>query len=102
MDTETLTAVGTGLAIVVAGAYNGWQSLHARREAREASAHAQSAAEHSLPVSNGFASGVRTSLDEILTMATEARDAASRAEGKVDAHLQAHVAASLQALRVVP
>lgn len=106
MDTETLTAVGTGLAIVIAGAYNGWQSLHARREAREARTHAQHAADNSHPVSNGFTGEVRQSLSDILTMATEARDAATRAEGKVDAHLEAHanghVPAPLHAVRVMP
>lgn len=106
MTPETITLAASGAGIAVASAYNAWQSVMAKREARAARAHAQEAAEHSLPVSNGFTRRTAESLDAILSMATEARDAATRAEGKVDRHLEAHansqLAPALQAVRMLP
>lgn len=95
--------VGAGIAL--AALWNGWQSWTARREAKRAKeaaagagAHAETAARNAAPVSNGFAAEVTRQLGEILVTATEGRDAAVRAEDKIDRHLEAHANAQLQVL----
>lgn len=98
MTPESIGTALVGLFIAVATAYNGWQSVQAKREAKGARHHAQCAADNSHPVSNGFVGEVRRSLSDILTMATEARDAATRAEDKVDRHIEAHANAQVYPL----
>lgn len=113
LDTNTLAVAGLGLGVLIAGVFNGWQSVQANRNARHARTHAEcaneqatKAADNSKPVSNGFTAEVRKSLADIFLMATEARDMATSANShaeaasnKVDRHLEAH--ANGQALQLV-
>lgn len=60
-----------------------WLAAGARSQARQAKHNAK-------PVADGFAGEVRDRLGEILVVATEARDEATRAHDKIDEHLAAH------------
>lgn len=96
MDPNTAYVLGAAIAAIPATiaawyARGASSKAHdARKEARHASSQATKAADNAQPVSNGFADGVRQQLSEILVIATEGRDAAIRAEGKVDRHIEAH------------
>lgn len=96
-----LTAIPATIA-AVSGFKSAKSSRGAKAAAESASDHAETAASNAetaatnaQPVSNGFAAGVRADLAAILAMSTEARDAASRAEDKIDRHIADHARASL-------
>ena len=94
----TLTSLGTVLAAYIAhGARRAAHGAHAA--AKDAGQAADKAAANTAPVSNGFAGMVRDNLTEILAVATEARDVATRTEDKVDRHLEAHANAHLQVVK---
>ena len=106
MTPETIAAGALGLGILAANLLAGWQSVQAKREAKHANRHAETAAENSKPVSNGFTAKVEKGMADILAMATDARDTASRAEDmalrtdeKMDRHLEAHANAQVYDLR---
>lgn len=90
MDPNSIGAALVGAGIIVTTAWNGWQTVQAKREARAASSHAETAATNSKPVSNGFAKGVQDSLAEILAVATEARAEATAARELGEANRDAH------------
>lgn len=85
---EYVAQAAVGLGVLVAGIFSGWQAFRARKQATHA-------AENTRPVANGFAAEVTGHLEAILLMATEARDAATRADDKIDRHLEAHANAQV-------
>lgn len=95
-----MTTLGTVLAAYIA--HGARRAAHGAHDASRTAAHAADrAAANTAPVSNGFAGMVRDNLTEILAVATEARDVATRTEDKVDRHLEAHANAHLQAVPTV-
>lgn len=72
MSLDTWQTIGTIVALLLVGAYNGWRSMRAEREAVRASANAATAAlqatnaaTQTVPLSNGFAAEVHRKLDRI-------------------------------------
>ena len=105
MSPESIGQALVGFGLMCLAAYNAWQTVQAKREAKHANRHAAQAATNSKPVSNGFTAEIRTSLADILTIATEARNEATLArelgESNRDAHtrhLEAHANTPLYAL----
>lgn len=87
----------TACGVIVAA----WLANGARQASHRSAKAARQAADNAAPVSNGFAGMVRDNLEQILEVATEARDQATMANEKVDRHLEAHANAQLQAQPVL-
>lgn len=94
-DPQHLGSAAIGLGIMAASVYNGWQTVQAKREARNASQQATRAAENAHPVSNGWGSQVSADLAYLRTSMDRAHsrlDVMDRRQQAADDRLALHLA----------
>lgn len=64
-DPASIGTALVGLGVIVTTAYNGVQSLHAKRSATQAATEAQRAADNSHPIGNGWGTALRADVARI-------------------------------------
>lgn len=90
MTPEWASVIGSTVA-AVAAILVAYLAHGARSAAKKSAGHAETAADNSKPVSNGFTKEVRDGLADILTIATEARNEATLARELGEANQAAHL-----------
>jgi ABC-type nickel/cobalt efflux system permease component RcnA len=95
MSPDTWSTIGTILALIIVGAYNGWRTYRAEREAREARREAASAAEKSTATNNGLSTYTRCRLERIEGSIEDVRALASKTHDLMTEHLSDHAGSDL-------